>query len=154
MSGIKQGDGSHILAQRHETTLGTQTLPDIHDVLVIEDNEIDSDRLLATLRLLLGRDLKLRSAETLASALDSVLAAQPDVVFLDDYLKPNDTALETIPFLRRAGYEGHIVVVSGELDRKRRLKLIQAGASEAIHKDEVDSAKVAAALVSAYKSAN
>ena len=154
MSGIKQGDGSHILAKRHETTLGTQALPDIRDILVIEDNELDNDRLHATLRLLLGRDLTIRSAATLATALDSVLAAQPDVVFLDDYLKPNDTALETIPFLRRAGYEGHIIVVSGEVDRQRRLRLIQAGASDAIHKDDVDSAKVAAALTNAYKGAN
>lgn len=154
MSEIKQGSGSHILAERHETTLGKRTLPKIGDILIVEDSVIDSDRLRATLHILLGRDVNIRVAETLGSALDSVLAEQPDLVFLDDYLKPNDTANETIPFLRRAGFEGHIIVISSELDRQRRLRLIEAGASEALHKDDVDSAKIADALVGAHAQNN
>ena len=146
MSDIKQGAGSEILAARHETTVKNRDWDGIKDILVIEDNPVDGDRLRATLHLIVGRDVRIRRAETLASALDEVLAELPDVVFLDDYLKPSDCATDTIPYLRRAGYEGHIIVISGEVDRQRRAVLIRLGATDALHKDDVDSAAVAAAL--------
>ncbi len=154
MSAIKQGGGSEILAARHETTVGKHALPQIKNVLIVEDSSIDSERLRATLHIILGRDLNVRVAETLGSALDSVLADMPDIVFLDDYLKPNDSAIETIPFLRRAGYEGHIIVISSELDRQRKLRLMSLGAAQALHKDDVDSSQIADALVQAHAKDN
>jgi len=94
---------------------------------------------------------KIRRAPTLGGALDCVIQRKPDIVFLDDYLKPNDNASHTIPFLRRAGYEGPIVVVSGEVDRQRRILLMMAGAADVIHKDDLDSVRVAQALARAFK---
>ena len=76
---------------------------------------------------------------------------QPEIVFLDDYLKPNDNASQTIPFLQRAGYDGPIVVVSGQVDRQRRALLMTSGASDVIHKDDLDSVRVAEALARAFK---
>jgi len=146
MSDIKQGEGSEILAERHEISVSNRDWRGLDDILVIEDNPVDSDRLRAILHFILGRSVTIRSAETLASALDEVLSNLPDVIFLDDYLKPNDCAADTIPYLRRAGYVGHIIVISGEVDRQRKLELLKLGATDAIHKDEVDSACVTAAL--------
>ncbi len=61
-------------------------------------------------------------------------------------LKPSDNAAQTLPFLRRAGYTGPVIVVSGQATRKRKSVLIEAGAADVIHKDEVDSVRVAEAL--------
>ena len=146
MAGIKQGAGSEILAERHRLAASSGAPGDLKDILIVEDSRIDGNRLEATLHLVLGRSITIRRAETLTSAVDCVLEQLPDVVFLDDYLKPNDTASQTIPYLRRAGYTGHIVVISGEVDRSRRQELIDAGASDALHKDDVDSSAVSEVL--------
>ena len=88
--------------------------------------------------------------KTLGSALDCVIARQPELIFLDDYLKPADTASSTIPFLRRCGYEGPIIIVSSMVTRKRRAELAAAGADDIIHKDELDTVRVAEALTSVF----
>ena len=75
-----------------------------------------------------GYDISIRVAETLAKAMDSVIARRPDLIFLDDQLKPRDTASDTIPFLRRCNYEGPIIVVSGLLSRRRGAEMVTAGA--------------------------
>ena len=121
-------------------------LPRLSDVLVVEDLPIDLERMLGTLRVMFGYDLKVRTAPTLAAALDLVMAGQPDIIFLDDILKPSDDALQTIPFLRRAGYDGPIVVISGQVTRTRKSVLQVAGATEVIHKDDVDSVRLTEAL--------
>ncbi|MCB1510272.1 MAG: response regulator [Hyphomicrobiaceae bacterium] len=150
MRTTKSGSGGEILAQRNETTQAKRGLPALSDVLIVEDENFDANRLQATLHLVLGRETNVRRAASLGAAIDSVIQMLPDMVFLDDYLKPSDTATDTIPFLRRAGYNGPIIVISGEVDRARRVELRSAGASDAIHKDDLDSAKVAEALIRAF----
>ena len=56
---------------------------------------------------------------------------------------------EAIPFLRRCGYGGPIIVVSGQVDRLRRAMLVKAGAVDVIHKDDLDSVRIAEALTRA-----
>ena len=97
-----------------------------------------------------GYNLAVRRAKTLGSALDCVIECKPDLVFLDDILPPSDTASNTIPFLRRCGYEGPIIVVSGEMTRRRRQELTAAGAADVMHKDDLDSVRVSEALNAAY----
>ena len=153
MSSSNSPTGGDILARRNDATWNKQTLPDLNDVLIIEDETFDADRLQATINIILGREVSVRRAATLGSALDRVLEAMPDMVFLDDYLKPNDDASQTIPLLRRAGYEGPIVVISGEVDRRREADLKAAGAIAALHKENVDSGSVTEALNAAFSSA-
>lgn len=151
MSSGGSGTGGDFLARKSDATKIRQTLPKIEDVLIVEDETFDADRLRATLHVMLGYELNIRRASTLGSALDCVIARKPDIVFLDDYLKPNDNASHTIPFLQRAGYDGPIVVVSGQVDRQRRALLMTAGAADVIHKDDLDSVRVAEALARAFK---
>lgn len=151
MSMSKPNNGGDILAQRNTAGSAKRDLPKLSDILIVEDENFDANRLQATLHLVLGREATIRRAATLGSALDGIIAAQPDLLFLDDYLKPNDTALQTIPFLRHAGYDGPIIVVSGEVDRARRVELRAAGAVDAIHKDDLDSTKVFEALARAFR---
>lgn len=126
-------------------------MPAIKDVLVVEDDALDCDRMLATLRVMFGYELVMRRAATLAGAVDAVMERSPEIVFLDDILKPSDDALQSIPFLRRAGFAGPIVVVSGQASRTRRPVLIAAGANEVIHKDDVDSVRLTEALQRIFK---
>ena len=76
----------------------------------------------------------------------------PVTVFLDDYLKPSDTALQTLPLIKRAGYNGPVVVISGAITRKRVAELKAAGASACIHKEDVDSGRVTEALNEVFQS--
>ena len=143
--------GGDFLAKKSDLAQLGKKLPLIEHVLIVEDENCDADRLRATLRVILGYDINVRRASTLGAALDAVIAKQPELVFLDDLLKPSDTASHTIPFLRRARYEGPIIVVSGQVTRARKAELISLGATDVIHKDDVDSARLTEALVRVFK---
>jgi DNA-binding NarL/FixJ family response regulator len=147
---MASGTGGDFLAKKSDTTQLSKKLPRLNDVLIIEDERVDADRLKATLRLVLGYDVGVRMANTLGAALDCVMASSPDLVFLDDLLKPVDTATHTIPFLRRAKYEGPLIVISGQVTRTRRRELVDLGATDVIHKDDVDSVRLAEALVRVF----
>lgn len=138
--------GGDFLDKRSGVTKSRNTLRQLRDILIVEDETFDADRLKATLHLIFGYEIEIRRAPTLGSALDAVIARQPEIVFLDDVLKPSDNASHTIPFLRHAGYTGPIVVISGQVTRQRRATLIEAGAVDVVHKDDVDSARVGEAL--------
>lgn len=150
MASSSASTGSDFLAKKSDVTRLRQQLPALKDVLVVEDENLDAERLKATLRVMFGYDLEVRRAATLATAVDCVLQRKPEIVFLDDVLKPSDNATQTIPFLRRAEYQGPIVVVSGQVTRNRRSQLIEAGANDVIHKDDVDSVRLAEALIRVF----
>ncbi len=146
MASSSTGSGGDFLAKKSGLIRAREGIPDLKDVLVVEDEPMDADRMFATLRVMFGYELEIRRANTLASAVDFVMSRKPEIVFLDDILKPSDDASQTIPFLRRAGFDGPIVVVSGQVTRTRRTTLIAAGATDVIHKDDVDSVRLAEAL--------
>ncbi len=138
------------MAMRSETARAKAALPDIRNVLFVEDEDSDARRLAAILRIVFGRDVNAVRAERLGDVAAAVANVPPDVVFIDDYLRPDDTALDTIPVLRQAGYEGPIIVMSGELDRARSLKLAAAGASVTMHKEDINSAAITSAMQRAF----
>jgi DNA-binding response OmpR family regulator len=144
--------GSGHLTRKSELAIARAGKPAFEDILVVEDNEKEAVRLNGTLNLIFNRRAAIRNVTTLAKALDAVIAKKPDIVFLDDHLKPNDNAAETIPFLRRCGYEGPIIIVSSMLTRQRRALLIAAGAIDAVHKDKLDGVEVEECLAKVYAS--
>jgi CheY-like chemotaxis protein len=146
--GPKTGSGH--LTRKSELAIARAGKPAFEDILVVEDNLKEATRLSGTLNLIFNRKAAIRTVDTLAKALDAVIAQKPDIVFLDDHLKPNDNAAETIPFLRRCGYQGPIVVVSSLLTRPRRALLISAGAIDAVHKDNLDGVEIEECLAKAY----
>lgn len=146
----KKGLGGDFLTRRSDVAQAKAELPKLRDVLIVEDHGFDAKRLTATLHIVLGRDTIIRIATSLDKAIDEVLKQTPDMIFLDDYLKPSDSALDTIPLIRRAGYAGPIVVISGEWDRERAIELKRAGASESVHKDDVNSVDLGAVLLRAF----
>lgn len=138
--------GGTFLARKSDVTKVSHGSGRPTEFLIVEDENFDADRLSATLHIMFGYAINVRRARTMGAALDCVIERLPEVVFLDDYLKPSDNATHTIPFLRHCGYSGPIVVVSGQLDRIRRALLMKAGAIDVIHKDDLDSVRVAEAL--------
>lgn len=152
MVSSSSGSGGDFLAKKSDLMRARAGMPHLKAVLIVEDEEADADRLKATLRVMFGYDIEVRRAATLGAAIDSVMEKSPELVFLDDVLKPSDEAHQTIPFLRRAGYQGPIVVVSGRVTRTRRSALMAAGATDVIHKDDVDSVRLAEALARVYLS--
>ena len=146
------GSGGKFLQKKSDLTKARQNLPELSDFLIVEDETFDANRLKATLHVMFGYDVQVRLATTLGNALDCVIERQPEVIFLDDYLKPADTASATIPFIRRCGYEGPIIIVSSMVTRKRRGELMGEGADDIIHKDNLDSVRVAEALTSVFTS--
>ncbi|MBL8564224.1 MAG: response regulator transcription factor [Hyphomicrobiaceae bacterium] len=146
MASSKTKSGGDFLDKRSDVTKQRAKLPKLTNVLVVDDESFDADRLKATLHLMFGYDIDVRRAATLGRALDEVIARMPELIFLDDVLKPTDNASQTLPFLRRAGYTGPVIVVSGQVTRTRRTLLIEAGAADVIHKDDVDSVRLAEAL--------
>nr|MCH9765908.1 response regulator [Alphaproteobacteria bacterium] len=142
--------GGDFLAKKSMITNLRQQLPALEDVLVVEDESFDADRLTATLRVIFGYDINVRHADTLTKAIDSVIEKTPELIFLDDVLKPSDNAADSIPFLRRADYDGPIVVVSGRVTTKRAFDLKHVGATDVIHKDDVDSVRLGEALLRVF----
>lgn len=148
-----KGRGGTFLTRKSDAAKSQQEGARPSDVLIVEDENFDADRLRATLHIMFGYAIDVRRAHTLGSALDCVIERQPELIFLDDYLKPSDNATHTIPFLRRCGYVGPIIVVSGQVDRQRRAMLVKAGAVDVIHKDDLDSVRIAEALARASEAA-
>lgn len=143
--------GGEHLTRRSEVVQGkSEVLPELRDVVLVEDFGADADRLTALLHLVLGRKPEIRIATSLDKAIDAVLQATPDLMFLDDYLEPNDSALDTIPMVRRAGFKGPIIVLSGEMERSRSIELMKAGASGTIHKEDVNSVELGDLLLRVF----
>lgn len=142
--------GGAFLARKSELAIRRSGKAPPADVLIIEDEPRDAERIEATLRAMFGYAMSIRRVPTLASALDALLERLPDLIFLDDNLKPADTAADTIPLIRRCKYEGPIILLSGILNQRRRAQVVRLGAVAAIHKDALDSGSIEEALAKAW----
>lgn len=142
-----KGTGAEYLVEKSDLARLGKEMPKFHDIVVLEDERLDSDRLLATLRTIYGYDIEVRRARTLTSGVDLILARLPDLVMLDDYMGAVDRADDAIPLIRRAGFTGPIVVVSGALNRNRRTELMRLGVADAINKDDLDSGTIGKVLL-------
>ena len=151
MASSSTGSGGDFLEKKSGIVRAKTKLPPLKAVVVVDDEAIDSDRMLATLRVIFSYDVAVRRATTANAAIDLVMDKRPDVLFLDDILKPSDDASQTIPLLRRAGYDGPIVVISGQVTRNRKTVLMTAGATDVIHKDDVDSVRLVESLQRVFK---
>lgn len=135
--------GGDFLDRKSGLTKSLKKMPKLTNVLVVDDCSTDIKRLRATLHLMFGYEIDVREANTLSSAIDQVLKHKPQLILLDDNLELSaDRASDSIPYLRRIGYAGPIVVVSGVATRRRRMDLMKAGAAEVLHKDDVDSVRI------------
>jgi DNA-binding NarL/FixJ family response regulator len=76
-------------------------------------------------------------APDLDDALERISTLQPDVVIMNDYLPPIDSAHATARF-RELGFTAAIVVISMHLEPSLIQRSLLNGANGFIHKDEID----------------
>jgi DNA-binding NarL/FixJ family response regulator len=147
MSSGSKGTGADYLVEKSDLARLSKEMPKFKSIVVFEDERLDSDRMLATLRTIYGHDVEVRRARTLTSGIDLLLAKRPDLILLDDYMGPTDRADDALPLIRRSGFDGPIVVISGALDRKRRNELLKLGFADALNKDDLDSGSIGKILL-------
>jgi two-component system response regulator NreC len=76
-------------------------------------------------------------APDLDDALERVMTLRPDVVIMNDYLPPTDSAYATAQF-RDQGFTAAIVVISMHLEPGLIQRSFSSGANGFMHKDEID----------------
>jgi CheY-like chemotaxis protein len=138
--------GGDFLAKKSGLMRTRGSRPDAFDALIVDDEALDADRMLGTLRVMLGYDASVRRASDVDRMLFEVTEKKPDLVFLDDILKPSDDATKSLPLLKAAKYDGPVIVISGQVTKTRRAQLMALGAYEVIHKDDVDSVRLTEVL--------
>lgn len=147
MSSGNKGTGADYLARKSDLARIRQDLPDFKTILVVEDEPLASNRMVATLRGMFGQELDVRHARTVSAAIDFLLKQLPDLILLDDYVGPHDTAVDSLPLIRHAKFTGPVIIVSGRMSRVRRTELLTKGADETINKDDLDSGSIAEAML-------
>jgi DNA-binding NarL/FixJ family response regulator len=110
----------------------------------------DAEHLTATLRVLLGYNTAIRTS-SLAAVLGSVAEQPPTHVFIANTDGPSMDAARATGKLRRAGYDGPVIVLCTHSSPASRARLISGGASDVIHKDDLCSARIAEAFGRAAK---
>ncbi len=108
-------------------------------IQIIDDDQFDADVLAGNLRKILGRDMEIDSVRSINALHKKWAGDLPDLVFLDDRLGHTGNANSNIPAIRKIGYAGPIIVVSGMMTRDRRSFMMRMGAFETLHKDDYDT---------------
>ena len=114
-------------------------------ILLVEDNPID--RLFVTQSLLQaeGFEYELCPCDTLAEALEQLVASKFDVVLLDLWL-PDSEGLETCTRLMAAGCEIPVVVMTASDDRALATEAIRRGAQDYLVKGVFPGSAIARVL--------
>jgi CheY-like chemotaxis protein len=131
--------GSKYLETRSELSKALSERLPYRRIQIVDDTQFDADVLAGRLRKVLGREVVLDVARNLNTLHKQWAETMPDLVFLDDRLGHMGTATVHVPALRRMGFQGAIIIVSGLMLRDRRAELMRLGAFEALHKDDLDT---------------
>ncbi len=105
-------------------------------VLIADDFKVLRD----VIRLYLDRaeDISvIDEAPELDDALESALRLQPDVIIMNDYLPPIDSAHATALF-RKKGVTGAVLVISMQAEPNLIQRSFSSGVNGFMHKDEID----------------
>jgi DNA-binding NarL/FixJ family response regulator len=144
-------DTKSVLVRKSELAKRMQLLPPLHNIMVIDDNEQDARHAAVVLKMLLGPHVVVTSHRYLAKGVAELQRRQPDLVILDDHLPPMDRAETSLKALQRFGFKGPFIIMTGMLDRARRLELEKLGPLGLIHKDDLDSFSLSEVLTRLVK---
>jgi CheY-like chemotaxis protein len=144
-------DTRSVLVRKSELAKRMRLLPPLRSIMVIDDNEQDARHAAVVLQMLLGPELNLTSHRYLAKAVAELQRCMPDLIILDDHLPPMDRAETSLKALQRFGFRGPFIVMTGMLDRARKLELEKLGPLGLIHKDDLDSFSLSEVLTRLVK---
>lgn len=139
--------GRDYLARRSWLIKNAQTAAAPADIVVVDDNSRDIDRLASALRLMFGRDISIRIAKTLAAMNLLLRDKQPDLLIVDDNLSQCQRAEATLAAAALQRFHGPIFIVTGMLTRQRLVELKKLGVVDVIHKDDLDSTRLREAVL-------
>ena len=139
--------GADFVAARNELDRYREQMPDWTRFMIIEDNKQDASVLRGVLHSWLGHDIEVQIASSAGEAIDLLGMVQPNLIFLDHLLPPQNDSEKVFPYLREAGFKGPIIVITGMTLQSRRRDLIKAGAFDVLHKDDMNSMSVGQLLL-------
>jgi DNA-binding NarL/FixJ family response regulator len=134
--------GPEYLTKRSALLKQVQSLTRSLDVVYVEDSPLDARKITTSLRLMFGPRLTMRHAATNAAISDLLKKSVPDIVLLDDRMNNNTQAEANIPLLRKRGFNGPIVILSGVLSPSRTATLRRLGVAAIVHKDDADGLRL------------
>jgi CheY-like chemotaxis protein len=139
--------GRDYLARRSWLIKNAQTADAPADIVVVDDNARDVDRLASALRLMFGRDIAVRIAKTPAAMTALLREKLPDLLIVDDHLSQSQRAESTLAAAAAQRFNGPVFVVTGMLTRLRLAELTKLGVVDVIHKDDLDSTRLREAVL-------
>ena len=145
----KPRSGLDFLRQRSRLALRLKDAPPISNVLIIDDNQAEADRVSVMVRLVLGDAVRVRIAKRIGDAKMLMKERVPDIVFLDDRLGHAVTAEMSLAQLNALGLKRPAIVMSGMLTRIRLVELRKLGFADVIHKDDLDASRIMEAILRA-----
>jgi CheY-like chemotaxis protein len=148
---LASDDTRSVLVRKSELAKRMRLLPPLRSIMVIDDNEQDARHAAVVLQMLLGPELNVTSHRYLAKAVAELQRRMPDLVILDDHLPPMDRAETSLKALQRFGFKGPFVIMTGMLDRTRKLELEKLNPLGLIHKDDLDSFSLSEVLTRLVK---
>lgn len=154
ISAHSAGSGHDIASDKSTLLKRLKDLPPIRRIMIIDDSEQDCRHMVAALYLLLGRDVEISTFRNMAVAIDRLRREMPGLVFLDDYLPPLDRAESSIRSLQRFGFNGPVVIITGQMTRARRLELSRLGPLAVVDKDDINTTSLAEVLLRLLPGAN
>jgi CheY-like chemotaxis protein len=138
--------GRDLDAAKSEALQKLAKLPRLRTIAVLDDDAADSRHLVAVLNILLGRDIQILEFRSTRAAIRALRAEPPDLLFLDDFMRPLDRAETSLKALRTAGMRVPVVIVSGLLTQARRRQLAELRLLGVLDKDDINTYSVATAL--------
>lgn len=136
---IASSSGRDIDAEKSLNLQKLGKLPQIRNIIIIDDEPQDARHITAVLNLLLGRETQLRHFKSISQANQGLYKQAADLVVLDDHLPPLDRAESSIRSLRRHGITAPIIIVSGQLTRARRIELAALEPLAILEKDDINT---------------
>ncbi len=122
-------------------------LAPVADVLIASAESLDAVVLQASLHLVFGYDISIRTAATLGAAIERVSEAKPDLLLLEHRLPPAADALSTLAILRSCGCRCPVLVLRDSRNLAGERALLEAGASDVLDRADVSSSRIAEALL-------
>jgi len=139
--------GARVLARRAELERLKQQLPRFENFLIVDDSETVTRTIQAVLHAWYGFEVDIVAARSAELGLQATQSVTPDLLFLSDLIEAGGAATDNIPYLRRGGFDGAIVVVTQDYNRRRCHALETLGATAVMQRDSLSTLDLGELLV-------
>jgi CheY-like chemotaxis protein len=129
--------GADVLAHLSELARQRALTRPVADAILVAPQPQDGEFLQSALRSVLGYNTRISIAAMITDAAKMARDKQPDVVFALDPSKLEAAGVKTLQSLRTAGIRCPIGIISNYVSPKSASEIMQAGAFDVIHRDDV-----------------